>query len=200
MSTQTDVQPEHAEAERYTAILERLNRRAESMTEAAIAFAPSRQYNDLTVIPVARVRSGFGGGFGAGKGNAQAQQQEGVGGGGALSVTPVGYIEVKEGMTTFRPIVIPGAILRMQIVGGLVALALAGLFAGRRAARRRERGRGIVLSMISRPGTGQRADRRHAKRWPWVLRAGALRQWGWKRESPSGLRQRLSSLLPGSLR
>lgn len=195
MSTHVDVLPERAEAEQYATILERLNRRVEHMTEAAVAFAPSRQYNDLTIIPVARVRSGFGGGFGTGKRAEQGEVPEGVGSGGATSVTPVGYIEVKEGATTFRPIIAPDAIMRIQIVGGLFALLLAALFSGRMAIRRQERKRGFVLSMLFRPGTRLYAGKRPALRLQRRLRARHFRRWG--ESSPADLRRRFSSLLRG---
>lgn len=51
----------------------------------------------LTVIPVAKVGYGFGGGGG------KKEKEEGVGGGGGLGMMPVGYIEIKNGETRFRP-------------------------------------------------------------------------------------------------
>lgn len=52
-----------------------------------------------TVIPVSKVSYAFGGGFGKQKG------EEGGGGGGALTTSPVGYIEIKNGATKFRQII-----------------------------------------------------------------------------------------------
>jgi len=52
----------------------------------------------VTVIPVAKVGYGFGGGGG------KKEKQEGMGGGGGVRVIPVGYIEIKNGETRFRPI------------------------------------------------------------------------------------------------
>ncbi|HEY1351417.1 MAG TPA: spore germination protein GerW family protein [Ktedonobacteraceae bacterium] len=154
MSTQIEVQPERVETRPYAALLERLS----SSVEAAIAFAPARQYNDLTIIPVARVRSGFGGGSGTGK----RAEQEGSGSAGALAVTPVGYIEVSNGMTSFRPITLPTAILKLQVVGGLCALLLAGLLSAQRATRRKERKSGMVLSVFLKPGARRHAGKRRA--------------------------------------
>jgi uncharacterized spore protein YtfJ len=190
MSTQIEVQPERVEPRQYAAILERLNSSVEHMTEAAIAFAPSRQYNDLTIIPVARVRSGFGGGFGTGKHAEQAQTQEGVGSGGALAVTPVGYIEVKDGMTTFQPITMPAALLKLQVVGGLCALLLAGLLSMQRAARRNGRRRGVVLSVFLRPGARRHAGKRPTFTGPQRLQRRLFRMW--ERSRLADLRQHLA--------
>jgi uncharacterized spore protein YtfJ len=51
----------------------------------------------ITVISVAKAVYGFGGG--SGKNDAD----EGSGGGGGAVVTPVGYIEIKNGKARFRP-------------------------------------------------------------------------------------------------
>lgn len=51
----------------------------------------------VTIIPVAKLGYGFGGGSG------KNEKDEGMGGGGGLGITPVGYIEIKNGETRFRP-------------------------------------------------------------------------------------------------
>ena len=51
----------------------------------------------VTVIPVAKVGYGFGGGSG------KKEKEEGMGGGGGLGMMPIGYIEIKNGETRFRP-------------------------------------------------------------------------------------------------
>lgn len=51
----------------------------------------------VTVIPVAKAAYGFGGGSG------KKENGEGAGGGGGIMLTPVGYIEIKNGATRFRP-------------------------------------------------------------------------------------------------
>jgi uncharacterized spore protein YtfJ len=155
MSTKGDVQTERTYAEQYASVLEQLNRKMESIADAAVAFAPPQKHGDLTVIPVANVRSRFGSGFGAGRPKGQESMQGGVGVGGTLSVTPVGYIEVKEGIARFRPIFTPDAIVKMQVVGGLLALLTLGglgtLF-GRRQAKKGERRRGPVFNVVFSPG------------------------------------------------
>jgi uncharacterized spore protein YtfJ len=53
-----------------------------------------------TVVPVARVRCGFGGGSGKREG-----QQQGGGGGGGFIAKPVGFIEISGAGSRFVPIV-----------------------------------------------------------------------------------------------
>ena len=55
------------------------------------------ELDGVTVIPVGKVGYGFGGGGGKKEGD------EGMGGGGGLGILPVGYIEIKNGETRFRP-------------------------------------------------------------------------------------------------
>ncbi len=60
-----------------------------------------------TIIPVARVRYGFGGGFGEGNDDSGSSLENGGaggsggGGGGGVEVTPIGIIEVTPGDTRY---------------------------------------------------------------------------------------------------
>jgi len=71
--------------------------------ELGIAADAKRIYGEpverdgLTVIPVAKLGYGFGGGGG------KKEKEEGMGGAGGLGMMPVGYIEIKNGETRFRP-------------------------------------------------------------------------------------------------
>lgn len=81
------------------AFIERIAERLGDSAHATTIFAEPVQSDGVLVIPVARARMGFGGGTGR-----QKQGEEGSGGGGGLVVTPVGYIELRKGHSTFRPI------------------------------------------------------------------------------------------------
>jgi uncharacterized spore protein YtfJ len=63
--------------------------------------------NGMTVVPVARVRCGFGGGSGR---NAREKESEGGGGGGGFVARPVGFVEIHEEASRFVPIIDPQAI------------------------------------------------------------------------------------------
>jgi hypothetical protein len=167
MSTQLDVQPGRRDTEPYASVLEELNSKMQGSAEATLAFAPPQTYGDLTVIPVARVRSRSGGGFGMGKPGGQEHVQEGVGIVGTLSVIPVGYIEVKEGRARFRPIIMPDMLVRMQVVGGglaLLTLAVVGRLFGRRPVGGRQRRRGPVFKVVASPGASIWVGRGRARR------------------------------------
>ena len=155
MNTHVDVQPERVYAEQYAAVLEQLNSKMEETASAAVAFAPPLEHSGLMVIPVARVNWGFGGGTGTGRSKEQKETQGGMGVGGGVSVSPVGYIEIKEGTARFRPIFTFDTLLKMQVVGGLIALAILrrlGTVSGRRQAKKGERKRGTVFNVVFSPG------------------------------------------------
>ena len=82
---------------------------------------------DRTVIPVARVRFGFGGGGGSHAPDSQ-KADEGGGGGAGGQISPLGVIEITPPGTRFIPIRNPGNAL------ALIAFGL-GFLAGRRRRR-----------------------------------------------------------------
>jgi hypothetical protein len=90
--------------------------------KASKVFGDPVERGDVTVIPVARARWGFGGGGGKDKRN-----QPGSGGGGGASMSPIGYIEIHtDGTTRFCP---------TFAIGDIVMLAGLGLAAAMLAAR-----------------------------------------------------------------
>ena len=83
---------------------------------AATIFGDPVERDGVTVIPVARARWGFGGGVG------RRNDEDGAGGGGGAQVSPIGFIELKNGQAEFRPIRIVS--LPWVIAGGLAAVVL----------------------------------------------------------------------------
>ena len=79
----------------------------------------------ITIIPVARVHWGFGGG-GMDRGRAS-----GAGGGGGARATPIGYIELRNGTSRYRPI------LDLTSILPIAATAIAGVILGMLIGRRR---------------------------------------------------------------
>ncbi len=152
MSTKIDVQPERAYSEQYTEVLGQLYDKMQGSANAAEVFAPPQRHNGLVIIPVASVGWRFGSGTGTRRQKEQKEAQGGIGVGGGLSVSPVGFIEVKEGTARFRPIFALETILKMQIAAGLIALVVASLF-GRRTVRNGEKSRGSLFSVVFSPHT-----------------------------------------------
>ena len=83
---------------------------------ATTIFSDPVERDGLTVIPVAKARWGFGGGVG------HRKDEDGAGGGGGMQITPVGFIELKNGTAEFRPI--RTVSFNWIIAGGLAALLL----------------------------------------------------------------------------
>jgi uncharacterized spore protein YtfJ len=154
MSTQIDVQPERAYSEQYAEAFEQLYDKMAGTANAAVAFATPQKHDDLTVIPVASVGWKFGSGTGTRRAKEQREAQRGMGVGGAMSVSPVGFIEVKEGTARFRPIFTPDAIMKMLIVAGLIALGMIrglGSLPRRRPVRKDEKHRGPMFNVVFSP-------------------------------------------------
>ena len=96
-----------------TRLAERLGRNA----SASAVFGAPVERDGVTVIPVARVRWGFGGG-----GGRESKAQDGWGGGGGVQAAPLGFIEVKDGEARYRRVHDP---LRLVIAALLLPLSFA---------------------------------------------------------------------------
>lgn len=88
--------------------VQRLGERVANLISPARIYGEPVERGDVTIIPVARAMFGFGGGSGPMDAD-EGEQGEGGGGGGVL--LPVGYIEVRDGSSRFRPIVDPILVL-----------------------------------------------------------------------------------------
>ncbi len=83
------------------AILQHLADRLGGSASVNAVYGEPVTADGVTVIPVARVAFGLGGGAGwDGDGGARV----GGGGGGGADARPVGYIEISNGIATYRPI------------------------------------------------------------------------------------------------
>ena len=96
--------------------VERIAELVQLHANAKQVYGEPVERDGTTIIPVARVQWGFGGG-GLGRGAAE----RGGGGGGARAM-PVGYIELRDGASRFRPILDPtgGAALLAAAIGGVL--------------------------------------------------------------------------------
>jgi hypothetical protein len=108
----TTMQPAMDEARQAAAggpgarFLEGIAERIGARASVTAVFGEPVERGDITVIPVARVRWGFGGGQGEG-GEAAGPTGRGSGGGGGAAADPVGYVEIGPAGAIFRPIVPP---------------------------------------------------------------------------------------------
>jgi len=152
MSTQIDVQSDRANSELYNEVLEQLYDKIESSAKADVVFASPQKHEGLTIIPVASVGWRFGSGTGTSRPRKQREAQRGMGIGGTMSVSPVGFIEVKEGAAKFKPIVAFDSLVKMQLVVGLIAFGVVSLLGRRRMMNERKR-RGSLLNIVFSPHT-----------------------------------------------
>jgi uncharacterized spore protein YtfJ len=107
--------------------VERLAQTIQQHASARQVYGEPVVHDDVTIIPVARVQWGVGGG-----GIEHAGIERGGGGGGVRS-TPVGFIEVRDETSTFRPIVTAGD--GAVLAGVAIAGVLGGLLVGKLSRR-----------------------------------------------------------------
>ena len=127
---------EQTEAARVSAgdptdgLLERLAELVGAKAKVNTVFGDPIRQGDLTVVPVAKVRWGFGGGGGRSQATPTGTAA-GTGVGGGVSAEPVGYLEIGETGATFRrisdPYPNPLFLLAAAIATGIVIRALARL-------------------------------------------------------------------------
>jgi uncharacterized spore protein YtfJ len=102
-------------------LLERLSQQLSSSVTAQTIYGTPVEREGITVIPVARALYGFGGGGGGGTKAGEAAGS-GLGAGAGVSLTPVGYIELREGRSRFRPI--RSSVVPLVAVSGAIAWLL----------------------------------------------------------------------------
>ncbi|MHB1345547.1 MAG: spore germination protein GerW family protein [Thermoleophilia bacterium] len=109
----------------YKNFLDRMAERVGSNARAEAVYGAPVERDGVTVIPVAKVRWGFGGGDGTSAGDGATHGAGGgSGGGGGVTVSPLGYIEIAEGESRFRRIADPAALAPVVLAGGFVAWLL----------------------------------------------------------------------------
>jgi uncharacterized spore protein YtfJ len=108
--------------------LDRLAERIGGRASVKAVFGDPIERGDLTVVPVARVRWGFGGGSGTSGG---AEEASGSGGGGGVAADAIGYLEIRADQASFRRIgsffPSPAFVLASGITAAIVIRALARL-------------------------------------------------------------------------
>ena len=110
-----DSAPAQSRPGRTDDLLATLAERIGARAGASNVFGTPVERGDVTVIPVASVRFGFGGGAGS---DPEGRQSGEGGGGGGLSAA-VGYIELKGDRSRFVPIIHPARML-LLVAGTLL--------------------------------------------------------------------------------
>jgi uncharacterized spore protein YtfJ len=118
----TDIEKE-TKSGRSENILERLASIIGGSVRATTIFGEPVEKDGITVIPVARARWGFGSSSPGGN-SGENQKGGGTGGGAGVKVSPVGYVEVKDGRARFRPIYDPAMVTQIIVASGIVAALL----------------------------------------------------------------------------
>ncbi len=124
MTTSMDQEVELARPSASGNFLERLANRLGVNAKSSVIFGEPVDREGVTVITVAKAGWGFGGGAGSGSDRSQSQVGEGSGGGGGVMISPVGYIEIKDGQARFHPIFDTNRILQLVIGVGFVTMLL----------------------------------------------------------------------------
>jgi uncharacterized spore protein YtfJ len=127
-----------AASEPMDKILDRLGERLGNQASVKAVFGEPTERGDVTVIPVARVRWGFGAGGGSGPVKDAAANGErmasGTGAGGGVMAEPMGYLEVRPTGAAYVPLASaypnPALIVAIGISIGIVIRALARLLRG----------------------------------------------------------------------
>lgn len=100
-------------------LIDRLAARVGLHARASAVFGEPVEQGELTVIPVAKVRAGFGGGAGSVPPGDAEGETAGEGGGGGFIASPLGFIEVRSTGASFRRIEDPVAYWPLALAGGV---------------------------------------------------------------------------------
>jgi uncharacterized spore protein YtfJ len=118
------------------AFLEKLADKVGAKASIKAVFGDPIVRNGTTVVPVAKVRWGFGGGTGTGPSSeaTDAPVGTGTGAGGGVTAEPIGYLEIGDEGAAFKPIAAaypsPLFLLAAGFAGSLVIRAIARLIRG----------------------------------------------------------------------
>jgi len=103
-----------------------LAERVGAKAKVDVVFGPPVERGAISVIPVAKVRWGFGGGGGSGTNESKHESGSGSGGGGGAQATPIGFIEISDGIAEFRPIKDPASLWPLVLAGAVATVMVLG--------------------------------------------------------------------------
>ncbi len=99
-------------------LVERLAELVGGAAGAHLVYGEPVERQGITIIPVARVRYGFGGGTGRKPHAGARADEEGEGGGGGVQAMPVGFLILRDGEATYRPIRDPARLTGLALAIG----------------------------------------------------------------------------------
>lgn len=104
-------------------VVERLAQQLSTSVTSQAIYGTPVECDGVTIVPVARARYGFGGGGGSGDQHEASNTKSGGGSGvgGGVALTPVGYIEIRQGQARFRRI--RSSVVPLVAVSGLLAVS-----------------------------------------------------------------------------
>ena len=113
------------------AMLEKMVEKVGGRASVKAVFGEPIVRGGKTVVPVAKIRWGFGGGSGTGTSETQEGPQtgSGSGGGGGVTAEPIGYLEIDETSAAFRPIAPPYPSPLFLIAAGITSALVVRAFA-----------------------------------------------------------------------
>jgi uncharacterized spore protein YtfJ len=103
-------------------LLDQIGQSVGKRAQVSTVFGEPVDREGLTVIPVAKARFGFGGG--GGSGGREGDEGSGGGGGGGGAVTPIGYIELRDGSAEFKRISTPTDFAALVAAASIAALTV----------------------------------------------------------------------------
>jgi uncharacterized spore protein YtfJ len=109
-------------------LLKRIGQTVGDKAKVSTVFGEPVERAGVTVIPVAKARFGFGGGGGGGARG--SEEGSGGGGGGGAVVSPVGYIELHDGVARFKRISSSIDVLALVGAAALVTFTVKRLLTG----------------------------------------------------------------------
>lgn len=114
---------QEAAAGRAAGIIETLAERVGLQAGAHAIFGDPIEQDGVTVIPVGKVRWGFGGGSGRDSADdgIDGKVDEGSGGGGGAMASPVGFIEIRDGQAMFRKVTDLGSVVPVILASAVAA-------------------------------------------------------------------------------
>ena len=113
---------EQERSQLVTDLLERIGQAVGQRAQVSAVFGEPVEREDLTVIPVAKARFGFGGGGGSGA--RRGDEGSGGGGGGGAVVSPIGYIELRADGAEFKRISTPTDLFALVAAASIAALTV----------------------------------------------------------------------------